>query len=313
MVLKVLHQELASDPEMRRAFVREAEISARLTIRHRQRHECSSRAIACDGDAALWTHGAVDIGSRLQGKVPLKLHLNVLCQVSTRSTTFTSLRCANGEPLECVMHRDISPHNVMVLHEGGIKVVDFGVPRSREQTDNHTRNGIIKGQDRYHATRAAGRLELNRRADLYSVGMMLWGSAAGGACGACFDGLARMRAIVKGELPEHPRGRAPVFLINSQRSSSVPSRMHPIGRFATADEMQIELDQVTLTEGGHSLPRALAESCARTSARTGAEAARDREGPEYPEFTLAGPVDNPPARTRSGVQVPCTRTATRAS
>lgn len=260
VVLKVLNQDLASDADMRQSFIREATISARLDHPSivnvyevfEQGHTPVMVMQHLDGMALS------EVLSRLKGALPLKLHLNILCQVLDALHYFHELRDSEGNSLECV-HRDVSPDNVMVLHEGGIKVVDFGVAKVREQSENHTRAGIIKGKVAYMPPeQLLACASVDRRADIYSVGVMLWEAAAGRRMWRGMDASARMRAIVRGEIPDIKQvapgvSDALVKIINRALAHT------PDGRYATAEEMQIELEQVALTEGGRSLQRELSE------------------------------------------------------
>jgi eukaryotic-like serine/threonine-protein kinase len=260
VVLKVLNQELASDPEMRQSFLREAEISARLNhpniVNVHEVFEHGTTAVMVMQH--LEGMSLSEILSRLKGSIPLKLHVNILCQLLDALHYFHELKDANGVSLECV-HRDVSPDNVMVLHEGGIKIVDFGVAKVRAQSENQTRAGVIKGKVAYMPPeQLLACASVDRRADIYSVGVMLWEAAAGRRMWRGMDASARMRAIVKGEIPDIRQAASGVS--DALASIIVRALAHtPDGRYATAEEMQIELEQVTLTEGGHSAPRELAE------------------------------------------------------
>lgn len=260
VVLKVLNQELAVDPEMRSAFIREAEISARLNhpniVNVFEVFELGNTPVM----VMQYLEGMAlsEIISRLQGKVPLKLHLHILCQVLSALHYFHELKAPNGDSLECV-HRDMTPHNVMVLHEGGVKVVDFGVAKVRAQSENHTRTGIIKGKVAYMAPeQLLACANVDRRADIYSVGVMLWEAVAGRRMWRGLDPSSRMRAIIKGEVPPI-REAAPSVSDALVRIIERALAHTPDGRYATAEEMQIELEQIAHTEGGYSLPRELAE------------------------------------------------------
>lgn len=261
VVLKVLNQDLASDPEMRDAFIREAEISARLNhsniVNVYEVFEQGSTAVMVmqhlDGMALS------EITSRLNGQIPLKLHLHILCQMLDALHYFHELKAANGDSLGCV-HRDVSPHNVMVLHEGGIKVVDFGVAKVRTESEHHTRTGVIKGKVTYMAPeQLLACASVDRRADIYSTGVMLWEAVASRRMWRGMDSMARIRAIVRGEVPSI-REVAPGVSDALAKIIERALAQTPEGRFATAEEMQIELEQIAHTEGSsYSVPRELTE------------------------------------------------------
>jgi serine/threonine protein kinase len=300
VVLKVLNQELAADPEMRSGFTREAEISARLN----HPNIVNVYEVFEQGNTPVMVMQYVDgmalseIVSRLSGKVPLKLHLHILCQVLDALHYVHQLKTASGDSLECV-HRDVTPHNVMVLHEGGIKVVDFGVAKVRAHAENHTRTGVIKGKVSYMAPeQLLACANVDGRADIYSVGVMLWEAVAGHRMWRGLDPSARMRAIVMGAVPDI-REAAPTVSDALARIIERALAHTPDGRYATAQEMQIELEQVAHTEGGYSLPRELAEFMRLHFGEDRREKQRAiEEAVGDPEFSVADAswsVSRPPA------------------
>src|SRR4029077_9554275 len=112
--------------------------------------------------------------SPLPLQLQLGLHLDVLAalEYAHRLTDF------GGAPLG-VVHRDVSPQNVLVTYEGQIKLLDFGIAKTVEGPED-TDAGILKGKARYMAPeQAAACGRVDRRADLFSVGVMLWEAAAG--------------------------------------------------------------------------------------------------------------------------------------
>ncbi|MDB4943051.1 MAG: Protein kinase, partial [Labilithrix sp.] len=78
----------------------------------------------------------------------------------------------DGTPLH-IVHRDVSPHNVFVTYEGQVKVVDFGIAKAT-MNEVHTQTGDVKGKLAYMAPEQAVAGEVDPRADLFSVGVMLW-------------------------------------------------------------------------------------------------------------------------------------------
>ncbi|MET0792669.1 MAG: serine/threonine-protein kinase, partial [Polyangiaceae bacterium] len=84
---------------------------------------------------------------------------------------------ANGRALE-IVHRDVSPQNVYVTNDGEVKVLDFGIAKANTQ-EGRTATGIIKGKVGYIAPEQAKAEVVDRRADVWSAGVVLWEALAG--------------------------------------------------------------------------------------------------------------------------------------
>lgn len=78
----------------------------------------------------------------------------------------------HGEPLH-VVHRDVSPQNVFVTYDGGVRIVDFGVARARGKL-HQTDAGSLKGKISYMAPEAMRGTNVDRRADVWGLGVILW-------------------------------------------------------------------------------------------------------------------------------------------
>ena len=72
-----------------------------------------------------------------------------------------------------VVHRDCSPHNIFVTYDGGVKVVDFGVARSEGRL-HHTQTGALKGKLGYMSPEQVGGKDVDRRLDVWALGVCLW-------------------------------------------------------------------------------------------------------------------------------------------
>jgi len=80
---------------------------------------------------------------------------------------------ASGKPLN-IIHRDMSPQNVMISYDGEVKVVDFGIAKADKDEGEKTKAGTLKGKFSYMSPEQAGGEELDVRTDVFSLGIVLW-------------------------------------------------------------------------------------------------------------------------------------------
>ncbi len=108
---------------------------------------------------------------------PLSLHLRVIVQVLEGLHYAHELRAYDGQP-QALVHRDVSPQNVFVTYDGRVKLLDFGITKAASSR-TETAAGLIKGKIAYMAPEQMAGARVDRRADVYAVGCMLWAAAAG--------------------------------------------------------------------------------------------------------------------------------------
>jgi serine/threonine protein kinase/predicted ATPase len=113
--------------------------------------------------------------SRRRGMVPLGLCAYIVQQVA-KGLDYAHRKTDDfGEPLG-IVHRDVSPQNVLLSHDGAVKIVDFGIARA---IDMQEEEGVVKGKFAYMAPEQARGEVVDRRADVYSAGVVLFELATG--------------------------------------------------------------------------------------------------------------------------------------
>jgi serine/threonine protein kinase len=105
-----------------------------------------------------------------------------------------------GQPLGLV-HRDISPANIMVSYDGVVKLCDFGIAKAAAFSDQLTQPGQVKGKYAYMSPEQTIAAPLDGRSDVFSLGIVLWELLAGKTIVSRGDAVDAMRAIRDGKLP----------------------------------------------------------------------------------------------------------------
>lgn len=132
---------------------------------------------------------------------PLGAALSIIAQACAGAHAAHELCDPSGHPLGLV-HRDISPHNLMVTSEGHTKLLDFGIAKATETADldDQTRTGALKGKVHYMAPEQCKQEPLDRRADVFALGVVVWELLAQERLFKRDSELDAMQAIVTGDL-----------------------------------------------------------------------------------------------------------------
>jgi len=112
-----------------------------------------------------------------------------------------------GADMRGIVHRDVSPHNVLLSWEGAVKVSDFGIAKAKSATEA-TASVFIKGKPAYMSPEQANGEALDGRSDLFAVGVMLWEMLLGRRLFIGEDTRATLAAVLFGQIPR-PRSIRP--------------------------------------------------------------------------------------------------------
>ena len=119
---------------------------------------------------------ALDIGAKLGN--PMNIAQSVYCMIEAgQGLDYAHKREVDGKPLN-IIHRDISPHNIMVSYNGEVKIMDFGIAKAASRSTK-TRVGTVKGKCAYMSPEQARGKPLDGRSDLFALGVCLWEMLSG--------------------------------------------------------------------------------------------------------------------------------------
>jgi serine/threonine-protein kinase len=155
---------------------------------------------------------------------------------------------ASGHPLGLV-HRDVSPQNIMVSFEGSVKVIDFGIARALGRLGD-TVSGSLKGKLGYMAPEQARGEHVDARADLFSLGVVLWECVAGRRLFLRENELATLRAVAYETIPSVSKFAKVDPVLDAIVRRSVTRNIDE--RFQDAEEMRIALERWVFSCGGAS-------------------------------------------------------------
>jgi len=245
VALKTILPSLAEDPRFRRMFVDEARIAAgieHVNVAHiwdlgEQAGLLFLAMEWVDGDSLQKLERAAQ---RAGETLPVSVLVRIMADVCAGLHAAHELADLQGKSLN-VVHRDVSPQNILISASGVAKVIDFGVAKARPGRSEDTATGTIKGKLQYMAPEQALGQPSDRRADIWSVGATLYRLLARRPL---FSSVGPLSIIKRLRSPDPP----------TPLPSSVPSALssivhkalafEPARRYATAAELGAALEEL---------------------------------------------------------------------
>ena len=262
VVLKRLRPNLTEDAEFVAMLVDEARLAARLN--HPNVVQTIEVGDVDDRYYIAMEHLEGQPLQRIQQRaargnlVPAPIQYHVLAEVLGGLHHAHELTDYDGTPLE-VVHRDVSPHNVFVTYDGVAKIVDFGIAKA-EGRGIQTRTGVVKGKLTYMAPEQAMAFGTDRRADVFSVGVMLWEVATGQRMWKGLQDTEILRRLITGKVPVSARAVNPDVPEPLDRICRRALAVDPEDRYGTALEFQQELDAYLEESGQTATTRDVAKT-----------------------------------------------------
>jgi len=178
VVVKCLHDHLADDPEFVSMFLDEARLGAVLdhsnivqTLGLGEQDDRYYMVMEYISGLSLALVGRRAHERVRGGRVPVPIILNIASQ-GCAGLHYAHMRTDGGKPLNLV-HRDISPQNLVVTFEGIVKVVDFGIAKA-EHRETQTRSGTVKGKFAYMSPEQCQAGNVDARTDVFAMGVIMW-------------------------------------------------------------------------------------------------------------------------------------------
>jgi len=246
-VIKKLLPQHAENEEYKRMFLEEGRLGAALLHPNIVRMFDFGSEDGTHYLAMEYLHGEdLRVANRVHrsgGRVmPLAQAVDIVARACSGLHHAHELRGEDGTPLE-IVHRDVSPHNVFLTFDGGVKVVDFGIAKSLDRRWE-TKHGTLKGKVPYMSPEQIKARRLDRRTDIYAMGVMLYELVLGRRPYVLSAGgdFAMMMAIARHDI-RPPREVAPN--IDPELEAIILRAMtyDPKGRYQTMLEMSQALEQ----------------------------------------------------------------------
>jgi ABC-type branched-subunit amino acid transport system substrate-binding protein len=244
VVIKVLRSNLAQEEDFLKMFLDEARLAAKLNhpnvVQTNEVGEDHGRYFIAmeylEGQTLNRVVRHIDSPLRF----PRSLRLHALTRVLAGLHYAHELRDYDGTPL-AIVHRDVSPSNVFVTYEGQVKLVDFGIAKAMDSSLD-TRAGVFKGKTGYIAPEQLnGQRNVDRRADVYAIGVMLWELVTGERMWRGVAPSDVLRRTSSGDLPSL-RAVAPDLPTDLERICRRALAYNPDDRYATAAAIETELE-----------------------------------------------------------------------
>ncbi len=246
LVLKKILPHYADNPKFVKLFLDEAKLAAGLDHPHIA-HVYDMGVV--DGNYFFtmeYVHGqdvrrTLRRTTRLGHQFPIDHACHIARNVAAALHYAHERRRPDGSLLDLV-HRDVSPSNILISYDGAVKLVDFGVAKAATSSVK-TRTGTLKGKISYMSPEQAKGSPIDRRSDIFSLGIVLWEMVTTQRLFKADNDLATIQMIINSK-PQHPQEVRPECTLELDRIVMRALAPDPDARYQTAEELQLELEEL---------------------------------------------------------------------
>jgi serine/threonine-protein kinase len=259
VAVKTILPKYADEPRFQQMFLDEARIASRIEHANvaqildvgEQHHVTYLVMEYVDGDSLSRVERAA---ARSGTPIPLGVALRLIADVCGGLHAAHELRDTGGQPLG-VVHRDVSPQNVLVTTQGVAKLIDFGIAKARDRLGGDTNADQLKGKVQYMAPEQALGRPVDRRADVWAVGAVLYHLLSGKAPYEAENDIQTLFLLSNGRAPPALPASVPPAVSSLVMKALALS---PDARFASAEAMQTALEGIIAPMRGEATTAAVA-------------------------------------------------------
>jgi serine/threonine protein kinase len=254
VAIKRIHDHLAQESDFIKMFVDEARIASYIA------HPNVAQVLDFGSSPHHFIAMEYVNGESLTALIravqpPLPICARIIAEAASGLHAAHELRGRDNQPLN-VVHRDVSPHNILISYGGAVKVVDFGVARARGNL-HVTISGTLKGKLAYMSPEQARMEPVDRRSDIFALGIVLYEITTRHRLFKAESEAAIVNKVLHSEIvkpselvPDYPPALEHIVLTALQRD--------PDRRYENAEQMQAALEQFIVSDGAPLLQSAVA-------------------------------------------------------
>lgn len=252
VAIKILRPELSENKEFVSMLIGEADLVARLVHQNIvQIHQLGKHAdeyfIVMEHIDGVDLEEFMDRHKELEREVRVELAAYIASRICRGLEYAHSKKDERGQPLD-IVHRDVSPRNIMITSEGEVKLTDFGVAKARRYVSGELKDNVMVGKVPYMSPEQATYASTDVRSDVFSAGVVLYELLTGVRIHERDEEEDAIKVITKGKTPDPGtfRDNLPPDLV------TIVSRClerNPAERYQTAGEVGYALEYYMYSKG----------------------------------------------------------------